>query len=122
MADFVLSAPGEWQESAAAPWVGSPDRPQEVRLIARGTRSRVTARLTESVVEEAALALLEGMGWQIAHGPDIAPDMPAAERTDCGEVVLARRLRDALARLTPSFQPTRWRTPSASLRARKARI
>jgi type I restriction enzyme R subunit len=55
--------------------------------------------VTESVVEEAALAWLEAAGWQVAHGPDIAPDMPAAERTDFGEVVLAQRLRDALARL-----------------------
>jgi type I restriction enzyme R subunit len=54
---------------------------------------------TESVVEEAALAWLEGTGWQVAHGPDIAPDMAAAERADYGEVVLARRLRDALPRL-----------------------
>jgi type I restriction enzyme R subunit len=55
----------------------------------------------ESEVESAALAWLEAIGWQIAHGPDIAPDMPAAERADYGEVVLARRLRDALARLNP---------------------
>ncbi len=54
---------------------------------------------TESVVEQAAIAWLESAGWQIAHGPDIAPDMPGAERADYGEVVLARRLRDALARL-----------------------
>jgi type I restriction enzyme, R subunit len=54
---------------------------------------------TESVVEEAALAWLEAIDWRIAHGPDIAPDMPAAERYDYGEVVLAQRLRDALARL-----------------------
>jgi type I restriction enzyme R subunit len=54
---------------------------------------------TESVVEQAALAWLEAIGWQVAHGPDIAPDMPAAERRDYGEVVLAQRLRDALARL-----------------------
>ncbi len=59
------------------------------------------AHLTESVVEEAALAWLEAIGWRIAHGPDIAPDMPAAERADYGEVVLAQRLRDALARLNP---------------------
>jgi len=58
---------------------------------------------TESVVEEAALAWLEAGGWQIAHGPDIAPDMPAAERPDYGEVVLAQRLRDALARLNPGL-------------------
>lgn len=35
---------------------------------------------TESVVEKAALAWLEAIGWRIAHGPDIAPDMPAPER------------------------------------------
>ncbi len=58
---------------------------------------------TESVVEEAALAWLEGVGWRIAHGPEIAPDMAAAERADYGEVVLARRLRDALARLNPTL-------------------
>ena len=54
-------------------------------------------RFSENVVEEAALAWLEGLGWQIAHGPDIAPDMPGAERRDYSEVVLAQRLRDALA-------------------------
>jgi type I restriction enzyme R subunit len=59
--------------------------------------------VTESIVEEAALAWLEAMGWQAAHGPEIAPDMPVAERGDYGEVVLARRLRDALARLNPAL-------------------
>jgi type I restriction enzyme R subunit len=58
---------------------------------------------TESVVEDAALAWLEAIGWRIAHGPDIAPDMPAAERRDYGEAVLAQRLRDALARLNPAL-------------------
>jgi type I restriction enzyme R subunit len=58
---------------------------------------------TESDVEEAALAWLEGAGWTRAHGPDIAPDMPAAERRDYGEVVLAARLRDALERLNPDL-------------------
>ncbi|MGH8703391.1 MAG: type I restriction endonuclease subunit R, partial [Burkholderiales bacterium] len=60
-------------------------------------------RFTESVVEEAALAWLESIGWRVAHGPDIAPDMPAAERTDYGQVVLEQRLRDALARLNPTL-------------------
>jgi type I restriction enzyme R subunit len=59
--------------------------------------------VTESVVEEAALAWLEAIGWQVAHGPDIAPDMPAAEREDYSEVVLAERLRDALSRLNPTL-------------------
>jgi type I restriction enzyme R subunit len=56
-------------------------------------------RFTESEVETAALGWLEASGWTVAHGPDIAPDTPGAERADYGEVVLTRRLRDALARL-----------------------
>jgi len=35
---------------------------------------------TESVVEEAALAWLEGLGYTILHGPDIAHGEPFAER------------------------------------------
>ncbi|HXG25928.1 MAG TPA: type I restriction endonuclease subunit R [Candidatus Binatia bacterium] len=57
----------------------------------------------ESVVEDAALDWLEAIGWPVAHGPEIAPDMPGAERADYGEVVLAQRLRDALARLNPDL-------------------
>ncbi|MDW8382611.1 MAG: type I restriction endonuclease subunit R [Verrucomicrobiota bacterium] len=59
--------------------------------------------LTESQVEAAALAWLEAIGWRVAHGPDMAPDTLLAERRDFGEVVLARRLRDALARLNPGL-------------------
>ena len=46
--------------------------------------------ITESTVEQAALAWLENLSWSVAHGPDIAPGMPGAERTDYGEVLLAR--------------------------------
>ena len=59
--------------------------------------------LTESTVEEAALGWLAGLGWSMAHGPDIAPDTPGAERADYGGVVLERRLRGALARLNPDL-------------------
>lgn len=58
---------------------------------------------TESVVEQAALGWLGGTGWQVRHGVDIAPGEPAAERGDYGQVVLAQRLRDALARLNPAL-------------------
>jgi type I restriction enzyme R subunit len=60
---------------------------------------------SESDVETAALEWLRATGWQIAHGPEIAPVMPGAERANYGEVVLARRLRDALARLNPRLPP-----------------
>jgi len=58
---------------------------------------------TESVVEQAALAWLESAGWQIRNGAEIAPGEPAAERDDHGQVVLAKRLCDALVRLNPTL-------------------
>ncbi|MBN8508491.1 MAG: type I restriction endonuclease subunit R [Burkholderiales bacterium] len=57
----------------------------------------------ESVVEAAALAWLEGVGWRTRNGAEIAPGEPAAERDDYGQVVLVRRLRDSLARLNPTL-------------------
>ena len=57
--------------------------------------------LNESTVEFAALEWLAAMGWRMAHGPDIGPDATAAERDDYGQVVLDRRLQDAMARLNP---------------------
>jgi type I restriction enzyme R subunit len=63
----------------------------------------VSQSFTESVVEEAALAWLESVGWQVRNGAEIAPGEPAAERDDYGQVVLAQRLRDALARLNPAL-------------------
>ena len=57
--------------------------------------------ITEAVVEEAALDWLSALGWQVAHGPDIAPDTPSAERDDYGQVVLEGRMLDALAGLNP---------------------
>ena len=59
--------------------------------------------ITEADVEQAALDWLSGLGWQVAHGPDIAPDAPRTERDDYGQVVLERRLRDALDQLNLSL-------------------
>ncbi len=61
--------------------------------------------MTESEIERACLAWLEAVGWPVAYGPDIAPDMLMAERRDYSEVILAQRLRDALARLNPDLPP-----------------
>jgi len=59
--------------------------------------------VTESVVEQAALAWFESAGWSVKNGASIAPGEPAAERNDYGQVVLAQRLRDALAQLNPAL-------------------
>ena len=57
----------------------------------------------ESDVEEAALSWLSSLGWQIAYGPEIAPDTSNAERTEFAQVVLEERLRDALFNLNPGL-------------------
>jgi type I restriction enzyme R subunit len=60
---------------------------------------------TESVVEDAALAWLEGQGYAVLHGPDLAFGEVGAERSDPGyrDSVLAGRLKAALARLNPDL-------------------
>ncbi len=62
---------------------------------------------SESVVEQAALAWLESLGYAVVHGPAIAVGEPAAERSDPNyrDVVLERRLRQALACLNPELPP-----------------
>ena len=57
---------------------------------------------TESTIEETALEWLKDMGYTIVFGNDIAPDEPAAERENYGEVILSGRLKDALRRINPS--------------------
>ena len=59
--------------------------------------------LTESIVEDAALQWFGELGYTLAHGPDLAPGEPAAERDGFGDVVLAGRLRNAIRRLNPAI-------------------
>ena len=59
------------------------------------------ATFTESTVEQAALAWLESLGYAILSGPEIAPGELQAEREDYRQVILERRLRQALQQLNP---------------------
>ena len=60
---------------------------------------------TESIVEDAALAWLEALGYAVLHGPAIAAGEPGAERSDPAyrDVVLDGRLRQALFQLNPDL-------------------
>ena len=51
--------------------------------------------INEADVEQIALDHLANIGWQTAHGPDIARDY--------SQVILEQRLRDALAELNPDL-------------------
>ena len=61
--------------------------------------------VNEFSVEEAALAWLVSLGYAVLCGPDIAAGMPGAERSDPNyrDVVLERRLRQALVGLNPDL-------------------
>ncbi len=56
---------------------------------------------SESIIEQAAFGWLADFGYQTLFGPDITPDMPAAEHDNYGHVVLEYRLRQALTRINP---------------------
>jgi type I restriction enzyme, R subunit len=58
---------------------------------------------TESTVEEAVLEWSEALNYSVLHGPDIAPEEPAAERISYSDVILTDRLRAALSRLNPTI-------------------
>ena len=71
----------------------------------------------EDVVESAALSWLSSLGWQVAYGPDIAPESQQAERSDFGQVVLENRLRRALRDLNPDLPPAALETGLSRLTA-----
>ncbi len=63
------------------------------------------SHFTESTIEQTALDWLKDLGYAVVYGGDIAPDEPAAERENYGEVILAGRLKDALKRINPNAPP-----------------
>ncbi len=58
---------------------------------------------TESTIEQATLDWFQNLGYGLAFGPDLAFDGKAPERDTYADVVLADRLREALAQLNPEI-------------------
>jgi type I restriction enzyme R subunit len=58
-------------------------------------------KLSESEIEDAALAWLGELGYSILHGPNISPDGTTPERISYDHVLLIDRLRVAITRLNP---------------------
>ena len=57
----------------------------------------------EDLVEQAALDILQGLGWTYVDSLSLSPEGEARERATYGDVVLLPRLRAALARLNPDM-------------------
>jgi HsdR family type I site-specific deoxyribonuclease len=59
--------------------------------------------MTESDLEQLALAWFQDAGWDYLHGPDIAPDSDTPERSDYRQAILPGQLRAALYRLNQAI-------------------
>ena len=59
--------------------------------------------VNKSIVEQAALDWLDGLGYEILSGLTIAPGGPAAERSDYKQVFLFDRLQTKLEHLNPKI-------------------
>jgi len=61
------------------------------------------SKFTESIVEEACLEYFGSLGYNYSPGPEIASDGLFAERSGYGDVLLRRRLRDALVKINSTI-------------------
>ncbi|MFA7438096.1 type I restriction endonuclease subunit R [Castellaniella sp.] len=61
--------------------------------------------MTEDQLEQEALGWLAEVGYSVHYGPDIAHDGPDPQRDSYSQVILAQRLRAAIARLNPGLPP-----------------
>ncbi len=59
------------------------------------------AYLDEAQIEIVTGDYFRELGYEYIHGPVIAPDGEAPERQDYAQVVLTRRLREAMGRINP---------------------
>ncbi len=57
--------------------------------------------MTEDQLEQQCLEWFAEGGWEIAHGPDLAPEGEAPERADYRQVLLLADLEAALRRINP---------------------
>lgn len=57
--------------------------------------------MTEDELEQLCLGWFADGGWEVAHGPDLAPDGPAPERADYRQVLLLADLEAAIRRINP---------------------
>ena len=57
------------------------------------------SRITEQIIEDFAIGLLEKLGYEYIYAPNIAPDSPTPERDSFEQVILRGRLEKAVRRI-----------------------
>jgi type I restriction enzyme R subunit len=57
--------------------------------------------ITENIIEESAIEILQSQGWEYANGREISPEGLFCERESFSQIILIERLRSAVARINP---------------------
>ena len=63
--------------------------------------NRTLKPITENIIEQSAIEILQSAGWEYANGKELSPEGLFCERADFSQVLLIHRLREAIARINP---------------------
>ena len=59
--------------------------------------------ISENIIEESAIEILQSLGWEYANGGEISPEGLFCERENYQQIILTNRLRNAIAKLNPDI-------------------
>lgn len=59
--------------------------------------------ITENIIEESTIEILQSQGWEYANGKEISPEGLFCERENYSQIVLTNRLRNAIAKINPEI-------------------
>lgn len=59
--------------------------------------------ITENIIEQSAIEILQLQGWEYANGKEISPEGLFCERDSFNQIVLLNRLRNAIAKINPTI-------------------
>lgn len=59
--------------------------------------------ITENIIEDSAIEILQSQGWEYANGKEISPEGLFCERENYSQIVLVNRLRIAIAKINPEI-------------------
>ncbi|MCC7402618.1 MAG: HsdR family type I site-specific deoxyribonuclease [Chitinophagaceae bacterium] len=59
--------------------------------------------ITENIIEQSAIEILQSQGWEYANGKEISPEGLFCERENFSQIVLLNRLRTAISQINPTI-------------------
>lgn len=59
--------------------------------------------LTENIIEQSAIEILQSQGWEYANGKEISPEGLFCERENFSQIILLNRLRAAIAKINSTI-------------------